>query len=103
MLTTFTFTPAIVWLVLLSMYLLSAMHSVNGSNAAKRVCIYAARTFMWVGFGVLVWGYFEPIGAWVVPASLLINLSVLLKVESSLGGRIYYSGATRGDRSNIVP
>ncbi len=103
MLTTLSFTPAVIWLVMVSLYLLSVMHSVNGSNAAKKCSVYAARILIWVGSFLLIWGYFEPIGAWVVPTSFLINLSILLKVESSLGGRVYHSGATRGDRSNIVP
>jgi hypothetical protein len=103
MLTTLSFTPAVVWLVMLSLYLLSVMHSVNGSSAAKKCSVYAARILIWVGSGLLIWGYFETLGAWVVPVSFLINLSILLKVENSLGGRVYHSGATRGDRSNIVP
>lgn len=92
------------YLVLCLIWMCSALHSSTSNRLwDKTRSRILARVFTWGGFLILSIGYSTEMGVWVIPASLSLNLSLLMLVESSLGGRPYHSGATLGDRSNLIP
>lgn len=87
-------TCLIAYLVLVIVWLLSVTNSLQTNlGGAKKRSLFLSKAVFWVGTPLLF--TYAYIGDWVFPAAVSLNVGLLLLVEGDVGGRAYYSGATK--------
>ncbi len=87
-------TCLIAYMILVIAWLLSVTNSLqNNLEGAKKRSLFLSKCVFWVGTPLLF--TYSYLGGWVFPAAISLNIGLRLLVEGDVGGRAYYSGATK--------
>ena len=87
-------TCLIAYMVLVIVWLLSVTNSLQTNlGRAKKRSLFLSKCVFWAGTPLLF--TYAYLGDWVFPAAISLNIGLLLLVEGDVGGRAYYSGATK--------